>query len=63
MTPEEMAKEIEWIKNENVNHMKIILESKDKKEKSEHRKILLENKHQLMHLESVLASIKYDPLF
>ena len=47
MTPEEMAKEIEWIKNENVNHMKIILESKDKKEKSEHRKILLENNHHI----------------
>ena len=63
MTPQDIVKEISCIKEDNKTCMSIISSQSTKEQKAEYRARLAENNHQLMHLESILASIKYDPLF
>ena len=61
MTPQQMANEVAYIKTDN-EHLKNLIASNISKEiKAECRAKLIENNHQLMHLESTLLSLKYDP--
>ena len=63
MTVKDITKELECIRNDNAVCMNIISSpEKSKEEKAECRKRLIENNHQKMHLESILVSIRYDPL-
>lgn len=63
MTVEEIVNEINWIKNDINNCQRKMDKTKSKRIKAECRAKLYEHRHQLMHLESILIAIKYDPLF
>jgi hypothetical protein len=63
MTVMQITDEINWIKNDIKNCRTIIEKSKSKKIKAEYRAKLREHYHQLSHLESILITVKCDPLF
>lgn len=64
MTIEQIIEELKFVDHEITVCKNTINNPKtEKKEKADCRERLRENYHQKMHLESVLASVKYDPLF
>ena len=63
MTVRQMAEEISFIEHENEVIHNLMKNETNKETKAEYRAVLSENNHQLLHLRSTLACIKYDPLF
>ena len=63
MTVKQIAEEVGYIERENDRIHKLIENETNSETKAEYRAVLSENNHQLLHLRSTLACIKYDPLF
>ena len=64
MTVQDMISELDLIELENARYKAIIENPHTSKEKkAECRERMLENNHERMHLESVLVTLKVDPLF
>jgi hypothetical protein len=63
MTVQEIIDEVKWLKADIKAGEEFLKTSKDKVAKGHCRARLLEERHQLMHWETTLHTIKCDPLF